>query len=161
MRYTIMKRGNIMKKVLAIVLSVVLLLSLCACRSNDTPIEVENVYTDDPSVENTENNSSASSEETEPADSDVEETSSTDWESFLDEYEAWVDDYIEIVKKYKNNPTDMSILSDYSAMMTEMADWSTKADGVASELEDASPSELAKYSARLAKIAAKLAEAAY
>jgi len=46
-------------------------------------------------------------------------------------------------------------------MITELAEWQTEAEEMEEELEDASPEELAEYSAELLKIAAKIAEAAY
>ena len=60
-----------------------------------------------------------------------------------------VADYIEIVKKYSENPTDTSILSDYSEMVTELAEWQTEAEELEEELEDVSPEELAEFSAEL------------
>ena len=55
----------------------------------------------------------------------------------------------------------MSILSDYTDMKTEMAEWTSKAEDMEKELEDASPAELAEYSAELLRIAAKIEKAAY
>lgn len=91
----------------------------------------------------------------------AESSDTSGWKEFLTEYEAWVDKYIAIVKKYKANPADTSILSDYTSMMSELAQWQTKADNVQKELESASPSELAEYSAKLLKIAEKISKAAY
>ncbi len=95
--------------------------------------------------------------------SDAADTTSNktkaEWKQFLKDYEAWVDDYIAIVKKYKNNPTDMSILSDYTDMVSEMAEWTKRADEIELDLEDTS--EALEYSAELLRIAGKLAEAAY
>lgn len=70
-----------------------------------------------------------------------------------------MDDYIAIVKKYKDNPTDMSILTDYTNMVSEMADWAERADEIELELEDTDAA--LEYSAEILRIAAKLAEAAY
>lgn len=94
--------------------------------------------------------------------SETEKDSSGDdaeWKQFLKDYEAWVDDYITIVKKYKDNPTDMSILSDYTEMVSEMADWTERADEIELELEDTDAA--LEYSTELLRIAGKLAEAAY
>lgn len=82
-----------------------------------------------------------------------------EWKQFLKDYEAWVDDYIEIVKKYKDNPSDMSILSDYTEMVSEIADWSERAEEIELELEDTSVA--LEYSTELLRIAGKLAEATY
>ena len=72
------------------------------------------------------------------------------------EYEEWVDDYIEIVKKYNNNPSDMSILSDYTEMVSEMTEWTDKADDV--ELSITDTDEALEYSQELLRIAGKLAK---
>ena len=85
-------------------------------------------------------------------------TDDAEWKQFLKDYEAWVDDYIEIVKKYKDNPSDTTILSDYTEMVSEMADWTEQADEIELELEDTSAA--IEYSAELLRIAGKLAEAA-
>lgn len=98
------------------------------------------------------------SEETK-APSNNENTGAEEWRQFLKDYEAWVDDYIAIVKKYKDNPTDMSILTDYTNMVSEMADWAERADEIELELEDTDAA--LEYSSELLRIAAKLAEAAY
>ena len=77
----------------------------------------------------------------------------------MKDYEAWVDDYIEIIKKYKDNPTDMSILSDYTEMMSEAAEWTEKADEIELELEDTD--EALEYTKEVLRIAGKITEAAY
>ncbi len=99
-------------------------------------------------------------ESRQPAASNENSADDAEWKQFLEDYEAWVDDYIEIVKKYKENPTDISILSDYTEMVSDMADWSERANEVQKELEN-SPTATVEYAAELARIAAKLAEAAY
>jgi hypothetical protein len=53
-------------------------------------------------------------------------SSGNDCEQFLKEYEKFVMDYIEIIKKYKKYPTDSSILSDYTKMVSEANDWTSK-----------------------------------
>lgn len=106
---------------------------------------------------NIDNNSSV--DKTTSSESKKSSTDDAKWKQFLKDYEAWVDDYIAIVKKYKNNPTDMSILSDYTEMVSEMAEWSEKADEIELELEDTD--EALEYSKEVLRIAGKLAEAAY
>lgn len=104
---------------------------------------------DDFSVDDT-----ASSETNNSSSGDDEE-----WRQFLKDYEEWVDSYIEIIKKYKENPYDMSILSDYTEMVSEMADWTERADEIEQELDSTGAS--LEYSAELLRIAGKLAEAVY
>ena len=76
----------------------------------------------------------------------------------IKEYEEWVDKYIAVVKKYNANPTDLSILSEYTSLVTELADWTERADDVSDSIEDIE--DAAEYSAELMRIAAKLADAA-
>lgn len=126
-----------MKKIISIVLTLTLVLALAACGANTTNIESNNNDV-------------------------VQETSNTTkWKDFINEYEEWVDDYIEITEKYKANPSDLSILSDYTDMMAELTEWTTKTEDMEKELEGASAAELAEYSSELARIAKKLSEAAY
>ena len=132
-----------MKKVLAIILSVALIFSFvgCASSTNSEEAVVSNESTEVESVE------------VEPLAETVE------WKQFLKEYEAWVDDYIALLKKYNKNPADMSILSDYMSMMGELTEWQSKTEEVTEELKNASAKELAEYSKELARIAAKITEA--
>lgn len=81
-----------------------------------------------------------------------------DWKTFLDEYEAWVDDYIALVEKYAANPTDTTILTDYTKMAQEMLEWAEKVGEIEIELED-DPAALAEYVKELARISNKLNEA--
>ena len=80
------------------------------------------------------------------------------WRTFLKEYEQWADEYIALVKKYKNNPQDMSILADYTKMVSEMSDWSSKASDLKDELKDSEA--LAEFTAELLRISTKIANAA-
>ena len=145
-----------MKKLLSIVLALTLVLALAACGDKtDNDVESNN---DVASIETSNNvDNSAENDEEAPA----KTASDAEWKQFLKEYEEWVDEYIEITKKYQDNPSDLSILSDYTDMMTEMAEWTSKAEDMEKELEDASPAELAEYSAELLRIAAKIEKAAY
>lgn len=78
---------------------------------------------------------------------------SSDWEAFLDEYEAWVDSYAAFMEKYLKNPSDLSLLSDYSKMTSDMTTWAAKADEFKETL---TPEESAKYLERLNAITMKL-----
>lgn len=140
-----------MKKLVSIALALVLIVALSACGAEKTTNDVINN-----SIDNEVSTSNMAS-----GDTSSETTSNIEWREFLKEYEEWVDKYIEVLKKYKSNPSDMSILSDYTEMMTELTEWSEKADDMQADLENASPKELAEYSKEVARIATKLAEAAY
>lgn len=51
-----------------------------------------------------------------------------DLKAFLDSYEDFVDEYVEFMKKYMANPTDLSLLGEYSDMMSKYTDFATKID---------------------------------
>lgn len=51
-----------------------------------------------------------------------------DLKAFLDSYEKFVDEYVDFMKKYMANPTDLSLLGEYTDMMTELSDFETKLD---------------------------------
>lgn len=79
------------------------------------------------------------------------ESSDVDCDQFIDGYDAFADSYIELMKKYKADPTDATIVSEY-----------TDAASKASNLQrDASKCTDPKFASRLAEIAAKIAKAAY
>lgn len=37
--------------------------------------------------------------------------------SFLDEYELFIDEYVELMKKYYKNPTDVALLTEYTDVL--------------------------------------------
>ena len=82
---------------------------------------------------------------------DEASSSSSDCEQFCDDYEAFVDDYIEVLKKYKANPSDMSILTEYSSMMSKASSMQNVSADCAGDL---------KAAARMSASAMKMAQAA-
>ncbi|MCL2488128.1 MAG: hypothetical protein FWE80_05530, partial [Oscillospiraceae bacterium] len=81
----------------------------------------------------------------------------TNWKQFLQEYEAWIDSYLVILKKYRDNPADLSILSDYMEAMQKLTEWAEKVDKIESELAD-SPEALAEYLAAISRILGKISQ---
>ena len=94
---------------------------------------------------------------------DSNNTSSTagirpEFKEAMDSYEAFFDEYVAIMKKYKANPTDLSILTDYATYMGQYADMMQKFE--AWENEDLNKEELAYYIDVQARITKKLLEVA-
>ena len=89
-------------------------------------------------------NTSATTEETAT-------TSSSDCDQFITDYEDFVNNYIKIIKKMKANPSDMSIMTEYTEMASKAATMQT----------DAANCTDAKYASKLLKLASKMASAAY
>ncbi len=83
------------------------------------------------------------------------------WRQFLKDYEAWVDTYVEFMEKYKDNPTDMSLISDYAKFVQQTAEWAEKAEKYQSDLENASPEILGEYVETLGRITKRMVEIAY
>ena len=70
-----------------------------------------------------EDNNSAKEEQ--PANSGVD----PDLKAFLDSYETFVDEYVDFMKKYSADPSNaLSMLGEYSEMMTKYADFAEKVD---------------------------------
>ena len=80
----------------------------------------------------------------------VSSMSSGDCDKFIKDYEAFANSYIKILKKYKANPSDASILTEY-------ADAAQKAAEMQKGANDCSD---AKYASKLMEIANKIAKAA-
>ena len=77
------------------------------------------------------------------------------------DYEAWVDDYVVFMDKYAANPTDSSLITDYTAFANEALELQQRASKVPSDLtlEQATESEtiLLRVAQKLNEAAAKLA----
>lgn len=77
-------------------------------------------------------------------------SSSVDCDKFIKDYSDFVDSYVKLLKKYKANPTDASILSEYTEAAQKAAEMQT----------DASSCSDPKYAAKLMDLANKIAKAA-
>jgi hypothetical protein len=73
-----------------------------------------------------------------------------DCDKFIKDYEAFADSYIKLLKKYKANPTDATILTEYTDAAQKAAELQT----------DASNCTDTKYATKLLEIANKIAKAA-
>lgn len=81
-----------------------------------------------------------------------------EFKAAMDSYEKFFDEYVAIMKKYKANPTDMSILADYANYMGQYADRMQQFEEW--ENEDLNMAEVAYYVEIQAKITKKLLEVA-
>jgi hypothetical protein len=128
-------------------------LSLTSCKKeaeekldeSATEIEVDSI---------TDEVSSPEEVETTMDEANTDETTSSetsDCDQFLVDYEDFVTKYIEVLKKFKENPKNPSILLDYTSMMSEVKEWSNKIKDCAND-----PILAAKF----AKIQMKIAAAA-
>lgn len=150
-----------MKKLFLSVIVAMLALTLIACGSSKSDkSKLTNKESADTQKVETQEIEESSNAEDDTQESISETSGEPEWKQFLKDYEAWINKYIEITEKYKNNPSDTTILTDYTEMLAELVQWQTKAEELQTELENASPSEVAEYSAELIRIAGRIAEIA-
>lgn len=171
-----------MKKISALLLVAAMILSLAACgkenkkQNNGNGSKAVSTVTDnktessdvsEPSKKDAENEKAVTvSDETDVSnddendvsddDTDKNTDSDTSWREFLAEYEDWVDRYIELVNKYKADPTNTELLSEYTDMLSDLTEWSEKSSDVQLDVTD--PTEAAEYAAELLRIVNKLNE---
>ncbi|MBQ6355252.1 hypothetical protein IJJ18_02430 [Candidatus Saccharibacteria bacterium] len=81
---------------------------------------------------------------------------SSNWKQILSDYEAWVDQYVAFMQKYKNaSASDMtSMYNDYIKLTGQISDWTTKLNNAQGSL---SGSNLTEYLNTLNRINAKMA----
>ncbi|MCL2046113.1 MAG: hypothetical protein FWG88_06985 [Oscillospiraceae bacterium] len=84
-------------------------------------------------------------------------TTTVDWVEFLEEYEAWVDRYIELQIKFDDDPNDFSILTEYMSMLDELMDWYDKSIEIELAISD-NPAALAEYLTAMTRILEKMSE---
>ena len=48
-----------------------------------------------------------------------------DCDDFLDNYDQWTDDYLKVLKAFKEDPTNVEITQEYAALSESMSTWYT------------------------------------
>ena len=116
-----------LKKILAMLLAFVMMLSLTACGGNkptdndaepDDGKKHERVTEEPEETEETE-------ETEEPAEEPTEEPEevSADFRDVMDEYEKFIDKYVKFMKKYEKEGRPLSMLSEYTELMTQYSEF--------------------------------------
>lgn len=123
-------------------------------KSKKTNAESENENANETNAESENENGN----ETKAKDESSSGVISPDFKAAMDSYEKFFDEYVAIMKKYANNPNDMSILADYTKyigkyaqMMEDFEKW---------EDEDMNVAETAYYLEVQGRITKKLLEVA-
>lgn len=117
-----------MKRIIGIVLSLAFIISSCGGSSSES-----NVYEDQEVTE----------------DQEVAEGSTSDCDAFIKEYEELVDVYIQLAEKLKADPSDASIMVEYTKIMNQSMEMQENAPNC-TDLE---------YTEKMAEIAMKMANA--
>lgn len=116
--------------------------------------------------ENEDNSTPATSSTEEPeSDTETEESTSEDndnidpnFKAAMDSYENFIDEYVAIVKKYSENPSDLELLSEYTDYMSKYADFLE--DFEKWEKEEMNAAETAYYIEVQSRVSKKLLEIA-
>lgn len=74
----------------------------------------------------------------------------------IDSYESFFDDYVALMKKYKNNPSDLSLLSEYLDYMSKLSDMEQKFKAI--ENQDLTTEETMYYAEVTLRIEKKMLE---
>lgn len=82
-------------------------------------------------------------------------SSNSQWRQVLSDYEAFMNKYVDFMKKYKNSSNTSSMLADYSKLMKEYADWTQKIGDMKSDL---SGNDLSYYLEVMGRVSKKLSE---
>ena len=78
----------------------------------------------DTQTSNREENSDAASKDVE--NEELVDGIRPEFKAAMDSYEAFYDEYCDIIKKYTENPTDMELLTSYTDMLTRAAEMTEK-----------------------------------
>ena len=84
---------------------------------------------------------------------------SAEFKKTMDDYEAFFDHYCEVMKKYKANPSDLSLLTEMADLLTEEQKMLDQMDSM--DQSEMNAAELAYYLEVTARIEKKLIEATY
>ena len=119
------------KKILAMLLAFVMMLSLTACGGNeptDNDAKPDDGKKQERVTEEPEETDEPAETE-EPAEEPTEEPTeepeevSADFKAAMDAYEAFIDEYITFIKKYEEEGRPLSMLSEYTELMTQYTEF--------------------------------------
>ena len=74
----------------------------------------------------------------------------------MDSYEEFFDEYVEFMKKYKDNPSDITLISDYSEFLKKYTETMSKLNSI--DKSKLSAADLKYYTDSMARITKKLEE---
>lgn len=128
------------------------------------PIDFEDITGDVPD-EPVENTTTPEDAETPIPDESAEEDTAEsvsgirpEFQEAMDSYEAFYDEYIDLLQQYSENPTDLTLLNEYMDMMTRVVEMDEQFN--AWEDEDLSTEEALYFSEVSLRISEKMIEAA-
>ena len=144
-----------MKKIIAVIIVLLLVFALMGCGKEDTTSSEQESETE--TVETTE----AAEEETEPSEEADSDSGilSPEFKKTMDDYEAWFGHYCDVMERYKENSSDLELLSEMTDLLTEETTMLEQMENM--DQSEMNTAELAYYLEVTARIEKKLLEAAY
>lgn len=121
-----------LKKILAMLLAFVMMLSLTACGVNkpaepDDDGNRQERVTEEPKKTEEPEKTAEPEETDEPAETEEPtkepEEVSADFKAAMDKYEAFIDEYVTFIKKYEEEGRPLSMLSEYTELMTQYTEF--------------------------------------
>lgn len=121
-----------LKKILAMLLAFVMMLSLTACGGNkpaepDDDGNRQERVTEEPKKTEEPEKTAEPEETDEPAETEEPteepEEVSADFKAAMDKYEAFIDEYVTFIKKYEEEGRPLSMLSEYTELMTQYTEF--------------------------------------
>lgn len=115
-----------MKKIVIWMLVMVMAFSLVACAGAPTDSYQKETQEEAGQTNDMEQTPTTEAVDKEEEAAEPEKTDKTglrpEFKKAMDDYEAFYDKYCAFMKKYKANPTDMSLLTEYASMTSKLAD---------------------------------------
>ena len=144
-----------MKKYIAIIVALILMLTLAGCAKEDTaPVEQET--TTEESLDSVNEEAETTEEEYESDDSSDSGIISPEFKETMDNYEAWFDHYCEVMKKYQEDPSNMELMAETTELLAEEAKVFDEMENM--DESEMNTAELAYYLEVTARIEKKLLE---
>ena len=147
-----------MKKIIAVIIALILVFAFIGCSKDDTTSaeqESETVETYDDAEEEMESPEASGSDD----ESSDEGLISPEFKETMDNYEAWFDHYCDVMKRYKEDSTNLELLSEMTDLLSEEATMLDEMENM--DQDDMNTAELAYYLEVTARIEKKLLEVAY
>lgn len=123
-----------------------------------TSQDVAEIVNDQSTTPSENKNTSVSSTEAALSPSATSDGLRPEFKAAMDSYEAFYDEYCAFMKKYSQNPTDLSLLTEYGKMLLRLEDMNKKFE--AWENEDLNTGETKYYIEVNSRIAQKILDAA-
>ena len=147
-----------MKKYIVVIVALILMLTLVGC-GKDEPTIADNDTGTAENYDIVEEETESSEEPDSNDDSSDEGLISPEFKKTMDDYEAWFDHYCDVMKRYKEDSSNLELLSEMTDLLTEETTMLEEMENM--DQSEMNIAELAYYLEVTARIEKKLLEVAY